>query len=77
MVPSTGETELGDRSSRYKLTPVAPLRPGTAYTLVLDGASSRQVHDTSGGVYAALTVPFKTAGDPPAAAPKKAKRHRR
>jgi hypothetical protein len=78
MVASTGSTELGASRSRYVLTPEEPLRAGTAYTLHLDGAVTREPHDGAGQPYTPLVLKLRTTGErPPAAPAKKAKRRRR
>jgi hypothetical protein len=78
MVASTGTTELGASRSRYVLTPEEPLRPGTGYTLHLDGAVTREPHDAGGQPYAPLVLKVRTTGErPPATPAKKAQRRRR
>ncbi len=78
MVASEGTVALGRRTSRYHLTPAAPLRPGAAYTLHLDGAETREPHDAGGKAYAPLAVELRTSvpAAPPAPAARKGKRRR-
>ena len=48
MVASEGTIELAADTSRYHLTPAEQLRPGSTYTLHLDGVASREAHDAQG-----------------------------
>ncbi len=75
-IPSVGTVEIGGQS-RFTLVPKAPLVPGTAYTLRLDGAASRDLHDASGAAYSPLSLRLKSAGEKPPPPPKKRVRSRR
>jgi hypothetical protein len=77
MVASTGTTELGENLTRYRLVPDAPLRPGSRYTLRLDGAVAREAHGSDGRAYAPVVLKVQTTGQRPAVAPKKRHRSRR
>jgi hypothetical protein len=76
MVASTGTTEATGSATVYRLTPVEPLRPGSSYTLVVDGAVTREAHDASGAAHAPFVAKLKTTGERPAP-PKKRGRPRR
>lgn len=72
MVPMNGTTEVG-QITRCTLIPIQALRPGTRYTLRIDGAVSREPHSKEGSPFAPLIFQIKTTGDrpPPAAVVKK------
>jgi hypothetical protein len=57
--------EVG-QSTRLTLAPSAPLTPGRRYTLRIDGASTRELHDTAGKPFAPSTLAVLVAGTPPA-----------
>ena len=65
MVASTGTTELGSSRTVFRLGPEAPLVPGTAYTLQLEGAVSREAHDPTGRAYGPLVLSLRTSGERP------------
>ena len=65
MVASAGTTELGSSRTLFRLAPEAPLTPGSAYTLQLDGAASREAHDPAGRAYAPIVLSVKTSGERP------------
>jgi len=79
LVPGDEQAEIGSDSTRYTLAPARPLRPGTRYTLRLEGAAGREIHDLAGNRFRPLSFPLATAGDPPADRPakKKGKRKKR
>jgi hypothetical protein len=77
MVASTGTTELGESTSRYRLVPDEPLRPGSRYALRLDGAVTREPHGSDGRAYAPVVLQLQTSGERPAAAPRKKRGSRR
>jgi hypothetical protein len=76
-VPATVEAELG-AESRYLLTPLEPLRPGSAYLLRLEGLGSRLVRADDGRAFEPLVLPLQILGTPPPKAPptKKAEKKR-
>lgn len=85
MVPVEEEDEIGSAASRYQITPSKPLRPGSRYTLRLEGAAGRDIRDLDDRRYRPLSFSILTAGEPPADHPvkkgvkktkKKAKRRR-
>jgi hypothetical protein len=71
MVPSSGTSEVGASWTRLRLTPESPLTPGSAYSLHLDGATTRDLHDPTGRAYAPAVYPLKTSGERPTAAKKR------
>jgi len=79
LVPTQGTVELGP-VTRFTLRPDQPLRPGSSYTLRLDGAAIREIHGES-GTYAPVSFQLKTTGERPAPASSGQKnrkhRHRR
>jgi hypothetical protein len=76
VVPADGAAEVAG-TSRYSLTPAARLRPGSGYTLRLDGALGREIHDAEGRAFLPASFALRTAGDPPAPAPARRKRGKR
>lgn len=74
MVAADGAVEARD-TTRFTLAPAAPLRPGSSYTLRLEGAEGRLLAAEDGGSFEPLSLPLRTAGAPPAPA-RKAKRRR-
>ncbi len=76
MVPATSESEIAPSGSRFVLTPQEPLTPAGRYVLRLEGLESRLVRANDGRAFEPLVIPFRVAGEPPAAPPKKAKKKR-
>jgi hypothetical protein len=76
LVATQGSVELGP-VTRFTLRPDQPLRPGTSYTLRVDGASIREIHGES-GPYAPVSFQLKTTGErpPPASSGQKSRKHR-
>jgi hypothetical protein len=64
-------------TSRHALTPAAPLRPGSGYTLRLDGALGREIHDAEGRAFLPASFPLRAAGDPPSPTPARKNRGKR
>jgi len=77
MVASTGTAEVGGELTRYRLTPVEPLQPGSSYTLVVDGAVTHEAHDAAGRSYGPFLAKLGTTGEKPAPPPKKRGKSRR
>jgi hypothetical protein len=82
LVPASGAQEVGG-STRLTLSPAAPLAPGARYTLRIEGAVSRELHDGDGKAYTPLALSMRTSGQPAPPEPKekakpkaKAKRRR-
>jgi hypothetical protein len=75
MVPSSADAEVG-ATSKFTLVPLEPLLPGSRYVLRLEGLESRLVKSDDGRSFEPLAAPFRVAGEPPAAPPKKAKKKR-
>jgi hypothetical protein len=73
MVPVQGTTELAT-VTRFTLAPSEPLRPGSSYTLRLEGATSRETHDADGRAYLPAVLRLRTTGERPAVVTKKPKR---
>jgi hypothetical protein len=81
LVEAAGTQELGG-GTRLTLAPTAPLVRAGRYTLKVDGATTRELHDGAGEAHAPLTFALLVAGAPPAPEPKakakaKAKKRRR
>lgn len=78
LVPATATREVG-AGTRLTLAPAAPLVPASRYTLRIDGASDRPLHDDAGRAFAPVTLPLLAAGAPPPPEAKRParKRHRR
>ncbi len=76
MVPSSADAEVGGSGSRFTLIPLEPLAPGSSYVLRLEGLGNRLVRSDDGRGFEPLAVPFRVAGEPPSAHPKKAKKKR-
>lgn len=74
MVASDGTTEAS-ASTRFALTPAAPLRAGSSYTLRLDGAGGRLLRAEDGRSFEPVSLSLRTSGETPAP-PRKAKRRR-
>jgi hypothetical protein len=77
MVASAGHEEIGASWARYTIAPTAPLVPGSAYALRLDGAVDRSPRDAEGRVYAPAVWPLKTSGERPKPEPKKQEKRKR
>lgn len=76
LVPADGTAEVAG-ASRYALVPAAGLRPGAAYTLRLEGALGREIHDARGRAFLPASFALRTAGDPPPAPARKRRGKRR
>ncbi len=76
VVPSNESAEVGGSTSRFTLVPMEPLTPGSRYVLRVEGLESRMVNSDDGRAFEPLAVPFRVAGEPPPAPPKKAKKKR-
>ena len=76
VVPSNESAEVGGSTSRFTLVPMEPLTPGSRYVLRVEGLESRMVKSDDGRAFEPLAVPFRVAGEPPPAPPKKAKKKR-
>ena len=77
MVASEGTMVMGASSTRLGLTPHAPLRPGASYVLKIDGAATRNAHDSSGRAYGPLEIALRTTGQRPPPPSKKSAGRRR
>jgi hypothetical protein len=75
MVAADGTTEA-TATTRFALTPAAPLRPGSSYTLRLDGTEGRLVRAEDGRSFEPVSLAVRASGEP-AAPSRKAKRPRR
>jgi hypothetical protein len=75
-VAAEAALEIGS-TTRLSLTPASPLVPGSRYVLRLDGAVSRELHDTAGRAYAPAGFPILAAGTPPPPPAQKPARARR
>jgi hypothetical protein len=76
MQPAAGAREAGPTTT-VTLQPAAPLRPGGAYRLRVDGATTRELRAADGSVRAPVELHLLAAGEPPPeprARPKKPKR---
>jgi hypothetical protein len=69
LVEAAGTQELG-AGTRLTLAPTTPLVPAGRYTLKVDGATTRELHDAAGDAHAPLTFALLVAGEPPAPEPK-------
>jgi hypothetical protein len=65
MVAAAESHEIGATWSRFTLVPEAPLRPGSTYSLRLDGAADREAHDSDGRTYQITAWEIRTTGEPP------------
>jgi len=74
MVAGDGTIEA-TATTRLALTPSAPLRPGSSYTLRVDGAEARLVRAEDGRAFEPASLALRTSGEPPPA--RKAKRRTR
>jgi hypothetical protein len=77
LVPSEEQAEIGSAASRFALSPARPLRPGGRYTLRLEGAAGREIHDLSGAAYRPLSSALLAAGEAPAEPPARRKPRKR
>lgn len=77
LVPAEEQAEIGSDSTRYTLAPARPLRPGARYTLRLEGAAGRELHDLAGHRFRPLSFALATTGDPTADRPAKKKGKRK
>ncbi|HYS80920.1 MAG TPA: hypothetical protein VEM76_09425 [Anaeromyxobacteraceae bacterium] len=77
MVASTGTAEVGGEVTRYRLMPVEPLQPASSYTLVVDGAVTREAHDAGGRAYGPFLAKLGTTGEKPPPPQKKRGKQRR
>jgi hypothetical protein len=75
LVPATATREVGTQTV-LSVAPRQPLTPASHYLLRIDGARSRNLHDTAGRAAAPVELPMVVAGTPPEP-PKKAARRRR
>lgn len=75
MVAADGSTEAA-ATTRFTLTPAAPLRPGSSYTLRLDGAEGRLLRDEGGRAFEPVSLALRVSGEPPAP-PRRTRRPRR
>jgi hypothetical protein len=64
-------------TSRFTLSPAAPLVPGSRYVLRLDGARTRELEDAAGRAFAPVSLRVLVAGEPPKPEPKPAPRKKR
>jgi hypothetical protein len=76
IVPASGTREVG-ATTRFTLTPAAPLVPGSRYLLRLDGARARELEDVAGRALAPLSLRVLVAGEPPKPEPKPAPKRKR
>ncbi len=65
LVAADGTTEAA-ATTRFTLTPAAPLRPGSSYTLRLDGAEGRLLRDEGGRAFEPVSLALRVSGEPPA-----------
>jgi hypothetical protein len=65
MIAGVESHEIGASWSRFTLAPDAPLRPGSTYSLRLDGAAEREAHDSEGRTYQITAWDLRIAGEPP------------
>jgi len=77
LVPCESVAEVASTSTRLSLAPAKPLRPGSRYTLRLEGASVKELHDLSGKAYLPVSLALLATGQPPADPEKKARGKRR
>ncbi len=75
MVPSSADAEVGT-TSRFTLVPLEPLPPGSRHVLRLEGLENRLVISDDGRTFEPLVAPFRVAGEPAPAPPRKAKKKR-
>ncbi len=76
MVPSASQVEVG-QASKLTLVPEETLRPGSTYTLRLEGLAGRLVASDGGAAYEPAVFALQTTGTPPPKpAPKKARKRR-
>ena len=76
MVPSASEAEVGP-TIRITLVPEETLRPGSTYTLRLEGLTGRLLAGDGGAAYEPVAFALQTTGTPPPKpAPKKSRKRR-
>jgi hypothetical protein len=71
IVPASETREVADATA-LTLAPAAPLVPASRYTLRLDGARERELHDAAGHAFTPMALSILVAGEPPPPEPKKA-----
>jgi len=76
LVPAQDARELSS-GTRLTLSPAVRLVPGSRYTLRLDGAVQRELHDEAGRAFSAVTFPLLVAGTPPPPEPKRPARKKK
>jgi hypothetical protein len=64
MVAAGGAREAG-QDTAVTLQPAAPLKPGSAYRLRVDGATTRELRAADGSARAPVEFPVLAAGEPP------------
>lgn len=78
LVAGAEQAEVGTGSTRLLFTPARPLRPGSRYTLRLEGAATRELVTLGGQRHRGHAFAIRTSGEPPAdPAPGAGKRKRR
>jgi hypothetical protein len=75
MVAADGTVEAA-ATTRFTLAPAAPLRPGSSYTLRLDGSEERLLRAEDGRTFGPVSLALRASGEPPPP-PRKAKRRPR
>ncbi len=65
LVAANSSREVGAARTRLTLAPAAPLTPGSRYLLRVDGAATRELHDSAGRAYEPIAHPLLAAGSPP------------
>lgn len=76
MLPSAGAREVAGATT-VTLQPTAPLKPGAAYRLRLDGATSRELRAADGTLHAPVELHLLAAGAPPPAPKPRPKKQRK
>jgi hypothetical protein len=79
LVPSSDRLESREGFTRYNLTPVEALAPGSRYSILLDGQRAEQPTDLDGNAHEVVRLELRTAGQKvvPEKHLKKATRRRR
>jgi hypothetical protein len=67
LVAASSSREVGAAATRITVTPSVPLDAGSRYTVRIEGAVTRELHDVSGKTYAPTTLALRAAGQPAAA----------